>query len=103
MRECIAADGKDYLLSEQSLRAEVIAHWTSPQTGIQYPSGWRLEIHDPNLQAVLTITPQIKNQELVVYNSTGNTYWEGAVSIQGQDHGRPIAGKGYVELTGYTK
>ena len=28
-------------------------------------------------------------------------YWEGAVSAHGEQNGRPIAGQGYVELTGY--
>ncbi|TMD99621.1 MAG: lipocalin family protein, partial [Chloroflexi bacterium] len=43
-----------------------------------------------------------KDQELVVYQSTGNSYWEGAVSIQGQSAGQVVQGEGYVELTGYT-
>ena len=29
------------------------------------------------------------------------TYWEGAVSIEGTLAGKPIQGRGYVELTGY--
>jgi len=33
--------------------------------------------------------------------STGVTYWEGSVSIEGKKEGRPVKGKGYVELTGY--
>ncbi|GCE17234.1 lipocalin-like domain-containing protein [Dictyobacter kobayashii] len=97
------ADGKAFVLPEQSLHATVLAKWTSPTTGITYPSGWRIDIQDPHLQASLTIDPLLKNQELVVQNSTGNVYWEGAVKIAGQSNGHPIAGEGYVELTGYTK
>jgi predicted secreted hydrolase len=33
--------------------------------------------------------------------STGVTYWEGSVSAKGTKGGSPIAGQGYVELTGY--
>jgi predicted secreted hydrolase len=44
----------------------------------------------------------LKDQELVVYQSTGISYWEGAVSIQGQVQGHTVGGEGYVELTGYT-
>jgi predicted secreted hydrolase len=43
----------------------------------------------------------LKDQELLVYQSTGNSYWEGAVSIQGQDASQVVKGEGYVELTGY--
>ncbi|GHO84188.1 lipocalin-like domain-containing protein [Dictyobacter formicarum] len=96
-------DGKAYMLPEQSLKSTVLAKWTSPTTGITYPSGWRIDVQDPRLQTTLTIKPLLKNQELVVKNSTGNTYWEGAVSIDGQHKGQPVAGEGYVELTGYTK
>jgi predicted secreted hydrolase len=29
------------------------------------------------------------------------TYWEGAVRFQGMCDGVPVAGNGYIELTGY--
>jgi predicted secreted hydrolase len=35
--------------------------------------------------------------------STGVTYWEGSVKIQGTHRERPITGEGYVELTGYAQ
>jgi predicted secreted hydrolase len=97
----IDANANDHLLPTGALHATALDHWTSRTTGATYPSGWRLEIHDPQLQASLTLTPQLKNQELVVYQSTGNSYWEGAVSIEGQSNGQTIQGEGYVELTGY--
>lgn len=99
----IDADGKDHLLAQKAISASVLAQWTSPTTGITYPSGWRFTIDDPQLRAILTLTPQLRDQELVVLQSTGNTYWEGAVSVQGQSGGSPIDGQGYVELTGYHK
>lgn len=97
----IDSDANDHLLPANALRATVLSHWKSPITRAVYPSGWQLEIHDPQLQASLTLIPELKNQELVVYQSTGNSYWEGAVSIQGQSNGRAVGGEGYVELTGY--
>lgn len=33
--------------------------------------------------------------------STGVTYWEGSVSIDGRVKGAKVGGNGYVELTGY--
>ncbi len=97
----IDANANDHLLPAQSISSTVLDHWKSPTTGANYPSGWRLTINDPLLQATLTITPQLKDQELTAYQSTGNSYWEGAVSIDGQSAGKPIQGEGYIELTGY--
>ncbi|HVC32998.1 MAG TPA: lipocalin family protein, partial [Chloroflexota bacterium] len=47
--------------------------------------------------------PVLRDQELDTRASTGQIYWEGEVTIQGQDQGRPVSGQGYVELTGYAK
>jgi predicted secreted hydrolase len=101
--EYIDANGVDHLMPASAISATVLGHWTSPQTGITYPSGWRLGIKDSQLQATLTLIPQLKDQELVVTQSTGNIYWEGAVNIAGQVAGKSVSGAGYVELTGYTK
>ncbi len=97
----IGPHADNHLLPASALHITVLNHWTSPVTRITYPSGWQLAINSSQLQASLTLTPELKDQELVVYASTGNTYWEGAVSIQGQSAGVAVQGEGYVELTGY--
>jgi predicted secreted hydrolase len=51
----------------------------------------------------LILTPTVPDQELMTTRSTGVTYWEGSVKIQGTRQGKPITGKGYVELTGYAE
>ena len=89
------------LLPGSALAVTVLGHWRSPVTGANYPSGWKLEITDPKVRASLILLPELKDQELVVYQSTGNSYWEGAVSIQGHSVGQVVKGEGYVELTGY--
>jgi predicted secreted hydrolase len=99
----IDATGKDTVIPANALHSTVLDKWTSSTTGITYPSGWRLDVNDPHLKATLTVKPVLKNQELIVSNTTGNIYWEGAVSIDGQLNSQPISGQGYVELTGYTK
>lgn len=99
----IDANAKDTLIPGSAVQSTVLGTWTSPKTGATYPSGWRLAIKDPHLQASLTVTPLLKDQELVVLQSTGNTYWEGAVSVQGQSGDQALSGEGYVELTGYHK
>jgi predicted secreted hydrolase len=101
--DLISVNGQSQLLSEKSLHIGVLDHWTSPATGITYPSGWQLKIDDPHLQSSLTLQPDLQNQELNVTPSTGNIYWEGAVTIQGQSGGQSVQGQGYVELTGYHK
>ncbi len=89
------------LLPGNALDVTVLSQWRSPITGANYPSGWKVEITDPRVRTALILSPELKNQELVVYQSTGNSYWEGAVSIQGQSVGQIVSGEGYVELTGY--
>jgi predicted secreted hydrolase len=91
----------DHLLPANALKINILNHWRSPVTGANYPSGWRLQIDNPQLRASLTLLPELKDQELVAYQSTGNSYWEGAVSIHGQSAGKAVNGEGYVELTGY--
>lgn len=99
----ISADARYTTLPASSLTIQVLDHWTSAQTGITYPSGWQVDINDPQLQASLNLQPELKNQELVVTKSTGNIYWEGAVKVQGSEGREAIQGEGYVELTGYQK
>jgi predicted secreted hydrolase len=71
-----------HLLPPGALRVDVLDHWMSPVTGVNYPFGWRLEINKQQFQASLTLMPELKDQELVVYQSMGNSYWEGTASIQ---------------------
>jgi len=91
----IAADGATRPLARDDVRLAVLDHWTSPRSRVRYPSRWRLAI--PSADLDLEITPRLPDQELIV----GTRYWEGAVRIEGTAAGRPIAGRGYVELVGY--
>ncbi|MBX5449508.1 lipocalin family protein [Thermogemmatispora sp.] len=93
--------GRDHLLPASSLHVQALGSWLSPVTHARYPSGWQVTIHDARISLRLTLQPELKDQELVTYQSTGNAYWEGAVSIQGQSMGDSVSGQGYVELTGY--
>jgi predicted secreted hydrolase len=60
---------------------------------------WRASI--PSEEIELEITPAFPDQELITNRSTRVTYWEGAVKIQGTIQSKAIAGRGYVEMTGY--
>ena len=98
----IDPQAQDALLPADALHVTVLGHWLSPQSGANYPSGWQIEINSPRIHSSLTLTPELKDQELLVYQSTGNSYWEGAVRISGQSAGSMVQGEGYVELTGYS-
>jgi predicted secreted hydrolase len=91
----IAADGATRALAVGDVTLDALDHWTSPRSGVRYPSRWRLAIPDAALS--LEITPRLPDQELIV----GTRYWEGAVRADGTAAGRPITGRGYVELVGY--
>ncbi|MEX2221595.1 MAG: lipocalin-like domain-containing protein [Candidatus Rokuibacteriota bacterium] len=91
----IAADGATRPLAAGDVTLDALDHWTSPRSRVRYPSRWRLAI--PGAALSLEITPRLADQELIV----GTRYWEGAVRVEGTAAGRPIAGRGYVELVGY--
>lgn len=95
----VAPDGTATSIPASEIQIRALGSWTSPHTGGVYPSGWRIEL--PADHVSLTLTPQLLDQELVTSASTGVAYWEGAVAIAGTAGGRPLAGEGYVELTGY--
>jgi predicted secreted hydrolase len=82
-------------VSREDVRVEVLDTWKSPRSGGQYPSRWRLRVETLGLD--VTVTPKLADQELPV----SVLYWEGAVSLEGTREGKPLTGRGYVELTGY--
>ncbi len=95
----VAKDGSVVDLAGKDVRVTKTGYWKSPHTQAEYPSGWRIEI--PDLEIDLTIKPALLDQELVTSKSTGVVYWEGAISADGNVKGKPVSGRGYVELTGY--
>ena len=92
-------DGTAHPLARADFSITPTGNWTSPTSLITYPSGWLINI--PKLQLTLRLNPVVKNQELDTTSSTGVVYWEGDVQIDGSQNGNPVAGQGYVELTGY--
>ena len=74
--------------------------WTSPSSDASYPVAWQLRV--PSRQADLRVEALLDAQELDTANSTGVTYWEGAVTVSGRIGDREITGRGYLEMTGYS-
>jgi predicted secreted hydrolase len=101
----VAADGSAHEITASAIQTQATGSWKSPVTGGVYPSGWRVMLSgsSPLEQVSLTLTPLLKDQELVTAQSTGVAYWEGAVAISGQAAGQSVTGEGYVELTGYAQ
>ncbi len=91
----IGPDGSARAIEWQDVDLDETAIWTSPRSGGRYPAAWRIRI--PRERLDLTVTPLLADQEL----DGAFRYWEGAVSVNGSREGRPVGGKGYVELTGY--
>ena len=97
----IFADGTYQHLSNKEFQIEVRKQWKSEKSKAIYPSEWKLKV--PDHQIELTLSPTVKNQELVTKESTRVTYWEGSVKVEGKYQNIPVKGKGYVEMTGYAK
>ncbi|MCP3099819.1 carotenoid 1,2-hydratase [Myxococcus sp. K15C18031901] len=89
-----AADSAPVHLSRDDVALAVSKTWKSPRGG-EYPARWNLRVAKLGLE--LTVTPKVADQELPV----SVRYWEGSVDLEGSREGRPVAGRGYVELTGY--
>lgn len=92
----VAVNGDAAHLTSSDFEMTPVQFWTSDATGARYPVGWRIEVARERLK--LTVKPLLENQELALMPLS---YWEGAVEITGTRDGRPIKGRGYLELTGY--
>lgn len=93
----IAADGATRTLVPDEFEIVATGEWRSPRTGGRYPAGWILTL--PRADLRLTVSPLLADQEM----RTSLPYWEGAVVVEGTRAGQAIAGRGYVELTGYAR
>jgi predicted secreted hydrolase len=71
-----------------------IQTWLSPRNGASYPV--RVEIYFGK-HRILTM-PLLDDQEITMHRPAEISYWEGLVSISGT-----LAGRGYLEMTGYAK
>lgn len=91
----VAPDGYVLHLQAADYTLTPTGRWTSPIDGASYPSGWRIDV--PQIELELDVEPVLRDQELDVTVR----YWEGAVDVRGRRASRELAGRGYVELTGY--
>ena len=94
----VEADGRTrHLTAADFTLATTGARFTAP-SGATYPVGWTIGI--PGEGLTLTVSTTLANQELLTLGA-GVAYWEGMVQVAGRARGRPVTGRGYLEMTGY--
>ena len=95
----VKSDGTTKHLRLEDFQIGVLERWKSAKSGGNYPMKWKVTI--PAEEVALEVVPEFTDQELITNRSTRVTYWEGAVRMNGMVRKKPIAGSGYVEMTGY--
>lgn len=97
----VEPNGQARQIGAQDMVIDVVRRWQSAQSGGSYPARWKIRISSHKIY--LDIESLAANQELITRESTGVTYWEGAVAGKGQSNGRNVICEGYAELTGYAR
>jgi predicted secreted hydrolase len=97
----VDAQGRSRGLSASEFQLTPGATWTSLHTGARYPVIWRIAV--PVLSLDLSLQTRLEPQELTSGSELSPSYWEGAIEVAGTHRGKPIAGRGYLEMTGYDK
>jgi predicted secreted hydrolase len=92
----VRADGSSATLASTDFQMTPVTFWKSKTTSANYPIGWRISV--PKEELEFTIQPVLPDQELAL---DPITYWEGAFDLAGTCAGKPVRGRGYLELTGY--
>ncbi|HSK10953.1 MAG TPA: lipocalin-like domain-containing protein [Vicinamibacterales bacterium] len=75
--------------------------WRSDATGGVYPLEWRIAV--PSLGLSLRSRTPLDSQEIVSRHHAVPSYWEGAIRVMGEGAHGPVAGVGYLEMTGYDR
>ena len=92
----ISESGEALKIDFPDFQIEPIEWWTSPVTKGRYPVVWKIVI--PKLDLRLTVRARFSEQELA---EDPFSYWEGSVGVEGVRNARVVAGRGYLEMTGY--
>jgi predicted secreted hydrolase len=95
----VARDGRSRTFNADDFALDAGRRWRSPGTGGEYPVEWRLRV--PDEQIDLRVRAVLDAQEMTGQVS-GISYWEGVIEVTGTRGGRPVTGRGYLEMTGYS-
>jgi predicted secreted hydrolase len=91
----VERDGSARPLALADFELEVLERWTSPESGVRYPSRWRLRLPSQGLE--FELVPEAADAEL----DLSLCYWEGPALVLDRARGGLPAGRAYVELVGY--
>lgn len=97
----INGDGDLDYLPQTKLLIAPTSYWTSPRTGVRYPTHWKVRASDRGIE--LTITPFLRIHELDTRGTTCLTYWEGPSDVVGTIDGSAVSGRCFIELVGYDR
>lgn len=92
----VASDGSSESLKAAEISLKPLETWQAPGSKVDYPIAWQAAI--PSRAIDLRIRAAQPDQLLKL---AALTYWEGATTVEGTADGKPVAGCGYLELTGY--
>jgi len=92
----VTSDGTPQAITFRDFELKPLESWQSKQSGGKYPIRWTIVI--PKLNLHLEVRAAIEDQELHLQPIS---YWEGAIRAVGSRSGKPVQGKGYLEMTGY--
>jgi predicted secreted hydrolase len=93
----VDVDGSTRPLGPEEVEYQAGRRWASSRPGVEYPVEWTLLVNSLDLE--LEVRPMLDDSELV----RSVHYWEGAIRVTGREAGQLVAGKGFLEMTGYDR
>ena len=97
----VDSQGEAHFLAASQFSLSPGETWQSHASGARYPLTWKISV--PSIGLELTEHTPVQNQELSSTDGVSPSYWEGAVTYEGQIHSQTVKGVGYLEMTGYAK
>ncbi len=95
----ISPDGVAQKINADQFQLDSLSQWKSKDSSATYPAEWRLQI--PGRSLDLTLRPTVAAQEIPGTDAVGGAFWLGSIRAEGRIGGRPVQGRGRMELTGY--
>lgn len=86
--------GKHRVAKMTPLSEDASHYWQSPESGYQYPTQWRVQV--PELDMDLVVVAKPREQEVDALSPR----YEGASSVSGTINGEKVSGYCYVEMVG---
>jgi predicted secreted hydrolase len=94
----VDAQGRTTHLTATDFTMTALGRTYTAPSGARYPLGWSVAI--PSQQIAIETSTPLDAQELATLGA-GIAYWEGMIEVRGTARGRPLTGRGYLEMTGY--